>query len=68
LYTNNTCLPTDNPAGTCTRGFYGDYVILATKKEHIKAGVDFARKNNLRLIMCVSSEVPFIVESTLISP
>ncbi|KAH7130580.1 FAD/FMN-containing isoamyl alcohol oxidase-like protein MreA [Dendryphion nanum] len=51
LYTNNTCLPTDNPDGTCTRGFYGDYVIVATKKAHLKAGVDFARKYNLRLIV-----------------
>ncbi|KAF2019041.1 FAD/FMN-containing isoamyl alcohol oxidase-like protein MreA [Aaosphaeria arxii CBS 175.79] len=51
LYTNNTCLPTDNPDALCTRGFYGEYVILATKKEHIKAGVDFAREKNLRLII-----------------
>jgi hypothetical protein len=46
-------LPTTNPDDSCTRGFYGDYVILATKKQHIKAGVDFARENNLRLIMSV---------------
>jgi len=44
-------LPTNNPNGTCTRGFYGLYVIQATTKEHIKAGVDFARKRNLRLII-----------------
>lgn len=30
---------------------------MATKKEHIKKGVDFARQNNLRLIMCVSREL-----------
>jgi hypothetical protein len=36
---------------TCTRGFYGHYVILATKKEQIKAGVDFAREHNLRLVI-----------------
>jgi hypothetical protein len=54
LYTNNTCLPTDDPNTPCTRGFYGDYVILAKTKEHIKAGVDFARVHNLRLIMYVS--------------
>lgn len=51
LYTNNTCLPTDDPNTPCTLGFYGDYVILAKKKEHIKAGVDFARTHNLRLII-----------------
>ncbi|KAF2639858.1 FAD/FMN-containing isoamyl alcohol oxidase-like protein MreA [Massarina eburnea CBS 473.64] len=51
LYTNNTCIPTDNPADPCTQGFYGTYVILATTKEQIKAGVDFARERNLRLII-----------------
>lgn len=51
LYTNNTCLPTTNPNAVCTQGFYGNYVIVATKKEHIKAGVDFAREHNLRLII-----------------
>ncbi|KAH7388764.1 FAD/FMN-containing isoamyl alcohol oxidase-like protein MreA [Pyrenochaeta sp. MPI-SDFR-AT-0127] len=50
-YTNNTCLPTDDPSTPCTRGFYGDYVILAKTKEQIKAGVDFARVRNLRLII-----------------
>ncbi|KAF2266794.1 FAD/FMN-containing isoamyl alcohol oxidase-like protein MreA [Lojkania enalia] len=51
LYTNNTCLPTSDPNTPCTQGFYGTYVIMATKKEHIKAGVDFARENNIRLVI-----------------
>lgn len=51
LYTNNTCLPTDDPDSPCTRGFYGEYVILAKTKEHIKSGIDFARERNLRLII-----------------
>ncbi|PSN61576.1 FAD/FMN-containing isoamyl alcohol oxidase-like protein MreA [Corynespora cassiicola Philippines] len=51
LYTNNTCLPTDNANATCTSGFYGNYVILATTKSHIKAGIDFAREHNLRLVI-----------------
>ncbi|EUC47542.1 hypothetical protein COCMIDRAFT_3492 [Bipolaris oryzae ATCC 44560] len=51
LKTNNTCLLDNAATGTCTRGFYGRYVILAITKEHIKAGVDFARKRNLRLII-----------------
>ncbi|KAH7414292.1 hypothetical protein DE146DRAFT_30974 [Phaeosphaeria sp. MPI-PUGE-AT-0046c] len=50
-YTNNTCLPTSNPNESCTRGFYGNYVIMATTKEQIKAGVDFARERNVRLII-----------------
>jgi len=54
LYTNNTCLPTDDPSSPCTRGFYGSYAILATNKEQIKAGIDFAREHNLRLIMYAS--------------
>lgn len=54
LYTNNTCLPTNDPNTPCTRGFYGNYVILATTKEQIKAGIDFARTHNLRLIMYVT--------------
>lgn len=49
--TNNTCMPTTDPSGTCTRGFYGNYVIMATTKEQIKAGVDFARERNVRLII-----------------
>ncbi|KAF1835486.1 hypothetical protein BDW02DRAFT_578714 [Decorospora gaudefroyi] len=51
LATNNTCLPTDDPSTPCTRGFYGRYVIVAKTKEQIKAGVDFAQKRNLRLII-----------------
>jgi hypothetical protein len=51
MYTNNTCLPTSDPSSPCTQGFYGQYVIVATKKDHIKAGVDFARERTLRLII-----------------
>lgn len=35
----------------CTLGYYGVYVIKATTKAHVKAGIDFARKNNIRLIV-----------------
>ncbi|KAF2856089.1 FAD/FMN-containing isoamyl alcohol oxidase-like protein MreA [Plenodomus tracheiphilus IPT5] len=51
LYTNNTCLPTNDPSEPCTRGFYGQYVILAKTRDQIKAGVNFARERNLRLII-----------------
>ncbi|KAG2017799.1 FAD binding domain-containing protein [Coprinopsis cinerea AmutBmut pab1-1] len=51
LWTNTTCLPTENPNDTCTLGYFPEYVILAKKKEHIKAGIDFARKNNIRLVI-----------------
>jgi hypothetical protein len=50
-WTNSSCLPTTNPSEPCSLGYYGVYYIKATKKAHIKAGVDFARKNNLRLLI-----------------
>ncbi|KAF3771369.1 FAD-binding domain-containing protein [Cryphonectria parasitica EP155] len=50
-YTNETCRPTTDPSDPCTLGFYGVYVILATEYEHIKAGIDFAREHQLRLIV-----------------
>ncbi|KAK1751039.1 hypothetical protein QBC47DRAFT_417474 [Echria macrotheca] len=49
--TNDTCLPTTDPTEPCTLGYYGVYVIKATTKAHVKAGIDFARKNNIRLIV-----------------
>ncbi|TFK20086.1 FAD binding domain-containing protein [Coprinopsis marcescibilis] len=51
LWTNNTCLPTTNRNAQCTIGYLPKYVILAKKREHIKAGIDFARNNNVRLII-----------------
>lgn len=46
---NNTCLPTEDPTGTCTIGYLAHYLIMATEKEHIKAGIDFAREKNVHL-------------------
>ena len=48
---NNTCLPTTDPNETCTIGYLSEYVIMATTKEHVKAGIDFARTNNVRLVV-----------------
>ncbi|KAF2839188.1 FAD binding domain-containing protein [Patellaria atrata CBS 101060] len=50
-YANTTCIPPGNPNEPCLLGNYPAYVIMATTKEHIKAGVDFARKNNIRLLI-----------------
>ncbi|EEY21513.1 FAD binding domain-containing protein [Verticillium alfalfae VaMs.102] len=50
-FTNVTCLPTTDPSQSCTLGFYGVYVIMAKTKDHIKAGVNFARDHNLRLVI-----------------
>ncbi|KAL2268984.1 hypothetical protein VTJ83DRAFT_3830 [Remersonia thermophila] len=50
-FTNDTCRPTTNPSDSCTLGYYGPIVLNAKKMQHIKAGVDFARQNNLRLVI-----------------
>ncbi|KAI2465269.1 FAD-binding domain-containing protein [Annulohypoxylon bovei var. microspora] len=51
FFTNDTCQLTNNPTESCTLGFYGVYVIQAQSRDHLKAGVDFARENNLRLVI-----------------
>ncbi|KAK0727702.1 hypothetical protein B0T26DRAFT_847456 [Lasiosphaeria miniovina] len=50
-FTNDTCRPTTNPSDTCTLGYYPVLVITATTVGHIQAGINFARENNLRLII-----------------
>lgn len=50
-YTNETCRPTSNRNTPCTLGYYGVYVILAKTYDHVKAGVDFARTHDLRLVI-----------------
>ncbi|KAK3942466.1 hypothetical protein QBC46DRAFT_426266 [Diplogelasinospora grovesii] len=50
-FTNDTCRPTSNPTDTCTLGYYPVLVIMAKTADHIKAGIQFANRNNLRLIM-----------------
>ncbi|KAH8904988.1 FAD-binding domain-containing protein [Coniochaeta sp. PMI_546] len=50
-WTNETCRPTTDPSAPCTLGYYPVYVILAKTKEHIKAGIDFARQKGIRMIV-----------------
>ncbi|KAK3685229.1 hypothetical protein B0T22DRAFT_213381 [Podospora appendiculata] len=50
-FTNDTCRPTTNPTDTCTLGYYPVLVITAKTTDHIQAGIKFANKNNLRLIV-----------------
>lgn len=50
-FTNDTCRPTANPADTCTLGHYGVLYIKAQTVAHIQAGINFARQNNLRLVI-----------------
>jgi hypothetical protein len=40
-----------NASASCTRGYYAEYIIMAKTKHHIKAGVDFARDKNVRLLI-----------------
>ncbi|KAJ3526464.1 hypothetical protein NMY22_g10151 [Coprinellus aureogranulatus] len=51
-WTNDTCLPfPQSPSDTCTRGYYGAYVVLAKTHQHVKATIDFARQHNIRLVI-----------------
>lgn len=52
FYSNNTCDPLINVSTQiCTLGYLPEYVIIATTKQHIQAGVKFVAKNNLRLVI-----------------
>jgi hypothetical protein len=46
---NNTCVLTEDPTDTCTIGYLAHYLIMATEKDHIKAGVKFASETNVHL-------------------
>jgi len=51
-WTNNTCNPSSSTQNSiCGLSFVPEYTIVAKTKEHIQAGVNFARTNNLRLII-----------------
>lgn len=46
---NNSCLP--EPSVPCSGEGYPIFVINATTSDHVKKGIDFARENNVRLIV-----------------
>jgi hypothetical protein len=48
-FNNDTCLP--DPNSPCSGDGYPVYVVNATSAEDVKQGVDFARRNNIRLIV-----------------
>ncbi|KAL7764154.1 hypothetical protein ACKLNR_005299 [Fusarium oxysporum f. sp. zingiberi] len=48
-YSNWTCLP--DKSYPCSGSGYPAYVVNVTKAEDIKIGIDFARKNNIRLVV-----------------
>lgn len=47
----SSCVATLTPVGNCTRGGFPEYVVNATAAKHVQAAVDFARNNNIRLII-----------------
>ncbi|KAI1125251.1 hypothetical protein F5Y10DRAFT_11963 [Nemania abortiva] len=47
----STCVATLTPVGNCTRGGFPEYVVNATTAQHVQAAVNFARNNNIRLII-----------------
>ncbi|KAI4861201.1 FAD-binding domain-containing protein [Hypoxylon rubiginosum] len=46
-----TCTLATNPEGNCTRGGFPEYVVNATSVKDIQAAVNFARNNNIRLVI-----------------
>ncbi|KAL7948118.1 FAD-binding domain-containing protein [Trichoderma barbatum] len=46
-FDNYTCLPEENTP--CSPAGYPAYVVNASNAEHVKFGIDFARKHNVRL-------------------
>ncbi|KAM7209625.1 FAD-binding domain containing protein [Naviculisporaceae sp. PSN 640] len=60
-WNNDTCLPV--PGLPCSPKGYPAFVLNATTPEHVKAGVDFAREHNIRLIV-KSSGHDFLGRST----
>ncbi|KAJ8108141.1 hypothetical protein OPT61_g8375 [Boeremia exigua] len=51
LFQGRTCLPTDEPSGTCTLGGYPSYSVNVSNVAQIQLGVNFARNLNLRLVV-----------------
>lgn len=52
IFQGLTCLPTDNPTGgNCTLGGFASYSVAATETRQIQLAVNFARNENLRLVV-----------------
>lgn len=47
----NTCVPTSQPDSNCTQGGYPVYVVEALNVRHVQMAVNFARNNNIRLVI-----------------
>ncbi|KAI5776430.1 hypothetical protein EDC01DRAFT_636804 [Geopyxis carbonaria] len=51
LFQGMTCLPTDDPTGTCSVGGYPVRVVNAQNARDVQAAVNFARNANVRLVV-----------------
>ncbi|KAI1264601.1 FAD-binding domain-containing protein [Xylariaceae sp. FL1019] len=47
----STCVASLTAVGNCTRGGFPEYVVNATASGHVQAAVNFARENNIRLVI-----------------
>lgn len=50
-FAGNSCIPTADPSLPCTQGGFPTFVINATGPSDIQTGVNFARENNIRLVI-----------------
>jgi len=47
----DTCFATSNPQGNCTQGGFPTYVVNASTVQQIQMGINFARNENIRLVI-----------------
>jgi FAD/FMN-containing dehydrogenase len=47
----NACTPTSQPGSNCTQGGWPEYVVKATTVRHVQLAVNFARNNDIRLVI-----------------
>ncbi|KAI0902905.1 FAD binding domain protein [Ustulina deusta] len=48
---NESCHPFTDPASACTLGNYVDYTINVSSAADVVAGLDFAQRNNIRIVI-----------------
>lgn len=51
FFANQSCDPFTAPARPCRLGNYVSYAVNVSTSEHVVAAVNFARENNVRLVI-----------------
>lgn len=51
IWTNGSCLPTTNAASSYDNGSYPRFAVKAESIGDVQKALDFARKNNVRLVI-----------------